>query len=224
MSMNWYFHLVWILGAAVLGFAVTAILAGKLRLRRNVFLVPYVGLAVVFVAGYARWSQLDLEDLVGRNWPWGLLGAAVLSVLLVKNVQSQPASPRSTGAQLGFDVLWQGVAYGAVDAVLLSVLPVVAAWQAFSLLGWTTDWPGRLAVGGLAFVASLVVTFAYHWGYPEYHGPHMKSALLGNGMMTLGYLLTMNPIAALVSHAAMHVAGVLHGPEKTAQLPPHYEE
>lgn len=224
MPTIWYFHLIWILGAAVLGFAVTAILAGRLRLRRNLFLVPYASLAAIFVAGYARWSQIDLGDLVGRNWPWGLLGAAVLSILLVKNVLSQPASPRSAGAQLGFDVLWQGVVYGAVDAALLSVLPIVAAWQAFSLLGWTTAWPGRLIAGALALAASLVVTFAYHWGYPEYRGPHVKATLLGNGMMSLGYLLTANPIAALGSHVVMHVAGVWHGPEKTAQLPPHYGE
>jgi hypothetical protein len=41
--------------------------------------------------------------------------------------------------------------------------------------------------------------------------------------MSLGYLITANPIAAIASHIAMHVAGILHGPETTAQLPPHYE-
>ncbi len=40
--------------------------------------------------------------------------------------------------------------------------------------------------------------------------------------MSLGYLLTMNPISAILSHIAMHVASVLHGLETMAQLPPHY--
>jgi hypothetical protein len=40
--------------------------------------------------------------------------------------------------------------------------------------------------------------------------------------MSLGYLLTNNPITAVFSHIAMHVAGVLHGPATVAQLPPHY--
>jgi len=47
--------------------------------------------------------------------------------------------------------------------------------------------------------------------------------IIGNGVMSLGYLITANPIAAIASHIAMHVAGILHGPETTAQLPPHYE-
>jgi len=31
-----------------------------------------------------------------------------------------------------------------------------------------------------------------------------------------------NPFAAVLSHVAMHTAGVLHGMETTVQLPPHY--
>jgi hypothetical protein len=41
--------------------------------------------------------------------------------------------------------------------------------------------------------------------------------------MTLGYLLTTNPLAAMLSHIAMHIAGVFHGPASVTQLPPHYQ-
>ena len=94
-------------------------------------------------------------------------------------------------------------------------------WQAFSQTGWIAAWPGKLAVGVLALLASLWVTFAYHWGYPEYRGKQVMAPLIGNGIMSLGYLLTINPISAVGSHIAMHIAGVLHGPESTMQLPPH---
>ena len=40
--------------------------------------------------------------------------------------------------------------------------------------------------------------------------------------MSLGYILTNNPIAAVFSHIAMHIAGVLQGPATVMQLPPHY--
>jgi hypothetical protein len=40
--------------------------------------------------------------------------------------------------------------------------------------------------------------------------------------MSLGYILTNNPIAAVFSHIAMHTAGVLHGKATVIQLPPHY--
>jgi hypothetical protein len=40
--------------------------------------------------------------------------------------------------------------------------------------------------------------------------------------MTFGYVLTNNPISAILSDIAMHIAGVLQGPASVLQLPPHY--
>lgn len=223
MSMDWYMHLLWVVAAGVLGFATAAVFAGALRLPRNWFLVPYTLLAGAFVYGYFYWSKLDMGDLIRHNWLWGLVGAVALGLFVVKNVLSQPASPPSQGPQLAFDLFWLGVVYGTLDALLLSVIPVLATWQAFSGLGWTVSWPGKLAVGAIALVASLFVTLAYHLGYPEYRGPQVRAPLFGNGMMSLGYLLTTNPIAAVGSHIAMHMAAVMHGPATAAQLPPHYQ-
>jgi hypothetical protein len=50
----------------------------------------------------------------------------------------------------------------------------------------------------------------------------MVGPVIGNTATTLGYLLTNNPLAAIFSHIAMHIAGVLHGPASVIQLPPHY--
>jgi hypothetical protein len=46
--------------------------------------------------------------------------------------------------------------------------------------------------------------------------------LIGNAIVTAGYLATRNPMTPLVSHVMMHGAAVVHGMEATAQLPPHY--
>ena len=122
-----------------------------------------------------------------------------------------------------FDLLWSGIVYGGVDALLLSVLPVLAVWQAFSVLGWTVNWPGKILVGAIALLLSLGVTVSYHLGFPEYQQPGgIAGPTIGNGVMSLGYLLTDNPLTAIFSHIAMHVAGVLHGPASVIQLPPHY--
>jgi hypothetical protein len=222
MNTNSYLHLTWIVGAAILGFALSAVFAGLLQFQRNLFLVPYLLLAGLFIASYARWSQLNLGELVRHNWPWGLVGALALGVFVVRNILSQPVSPHATGLQLAFDLFWQGIVYGGLDGLFLSVLPVLVTWNAFSQLGWLESWPGKLAVGVLALFASLFVTFAYHWGFPEYRGSQVAAPLFGNGMMSLGYLLSNNPVAAFFSHIAMHLAGVLHGPATVMQLPPHY--
>jgi hypothetical protein len=46
--------------------------------------------------------------------------------------------------------------------------------------------------------------------------------LIGNAIVTAGYLLTGSPLAAIISHVIMHGAAVVHGMETTVQLPPHY--
>ena len=222
MNKVWYAYLGWVVAAALLGFAVSAVFSGLLRLPRNIYLIPYIAIISLFLYAYAKWSGLAIGDLIRHHWVWGLIGGVLFATFTVNNVLSQPASPRAEGFSFIFNLLWSGVMYGLIDALLLSVLPVLATWQAFNLLNWTANWPGRILVGLLAVLASLFVTAAYHLGYPEYRGAGLFGPVIGNTSMTLAYLLTNNPIAAILSHIAMHIAGVLHGPASVVQLPPHY--
>lgn len=223
MNTPWYPYLGWIMAAGLFGFAISFLFAGIFHLPRRIFLIPYVVLSSLFLYSFIRWSNIPLWELIRHNWAWGLIGAVLLSIFLVKNILSQPISSRTKGFTLAFDILWLGVVYGLVDAFLLSVLPVLATWQAFTLLGWTVSWPGKILVGLLAILASFLVTAAYHLGYPEYRGKGVIGPVIGNTTMTLGYLLTTNPLAAMLSHMAMHIAGVIHGPASVVQLPPHYQ-
>ena len=114
-----------------------------------------------------------------------------------------------------------------MDAVLLSVLPVLASWQAFSTLGWTAGWPGMILVGVIAFLLSLFVTVSYQLGFPEYRQPGGSvGPTIGNGVMSLGYLLTNNPLTAIISHMAIlqkimkqtHTAANLPGAAKISNV------
>jgi hypothetical protein len=223
MDTLWSAHLGWIVAAGFLGFAISLVFSALLRLPRDIFLVPYIGFTLLFLFAYARWSGLSIQDLILHNWVWGVIGAVILGIVTIRNVLSQPASPRSKGFRLAFDLLWSGFLYGLTDALLLSVLPVVATWQAFTLLNWTASWSGKIVVGVFAVLASVLVTSAYHWGYSEFRGKRIITANVGNSVMTLGYLVTSNPLAAMLCHPAMHIAAVLHGPALVAQLPPHYQ-
>jgi hypothetical protein len=223
MSKLFALNLGWIVAAALLGFAITAIFAGMFRLPRGIFLVVYLALAAPFLYAFMRWSSISIGELIRHNWMWGLGAAVLVGAFLVRNILSQPASPRAEGLSLAFDIAWLGFVYGALDALFLSVLPVLATWQAFTALGWTETLPGKIGVGVIALIASLLVTVVYHLGYPEYRAAGgMMGPSIGNGVMSLGYILTNNPIAAVFSHIAMHVAGVLQGPATVIQLPPHY--
>lgn len=148
----------------------------------------------------------------------------VAGFIAVKNVLAQASSPRRHGADYAADVLWPGFAYGLVDGLMLSVLPVLAVTESMESMGWTSDGIGHIGLGVIALAASLIVTAAYHLGYPEFRGRNVLWALLGNGVFTIAYLLTGNALAAVLPHIAMHIAAITHGPETTVQLPPHYED
>jgi len=223
MVKGFALNLGWIAAAALLGFAITAVFAGIFRLPRSIFLVFYLALAAPYLYAFGRWSHLSIGELIRHNWMWGLVAAVLIGAFTVRNILSQPASPHSQGLSLALDIAWLGVVYGALDALFLSVLPVLAAWQAFSAIGWTQTLAGKVLVGAIALIASLLVTVIYHLGYPEYRvqGGVMGPSV-GNGVMSLGYILTNNPISAVFSHIAMHIAGVFQGPATVMQLPPHY--
>ena len=216
--------LFWIASASVSGFVVAAFFAGYLRLRRNLFLLFYIPLLGLLVLAFFLWNGINLGNLVVQNWIRGLVVAAAVTAMMVKNVLAQRPTPRRSGSALVMDILWPGMAYGLVDALLLSVLPVLAVTMALSDAGWASGGSGHVGLGVLALLASLVVAGIYHLGFPEFRGPSVLGAMVGNGIMSLAFFVTMNPLAAVLPHVIMHVAAILHGRESTYQLPPHYGE
>jgi hypothetical protein len=217
----WWLHLAWVLGGAVLGMAVAAVFGGLFRLPRSLYLVPYFVLTSAYLYGYMRWSELDPGKLVRYHWVRGLIGGAVAGAFGVWTVVHQPSSPAPQGFELIFDLGWLGIVYGTVDGLLLSVLPVFAIWEALTELDWTKRWSGRALAGLLTLAGSSAVVAVYHLGYPEFRGVQIVFPVVGVGVMTLAYLVTGNPLAAVISHVAMHFAAVLHGVESVLQLPPH---
>lgn len=207
----------WVAAAAVAGFLVSAVFAGVLHWGRAAFLVPHLLVTALLTARFSSVHRLEIIPVLRHRWRHGVVGAIIVGAFVVQNVLRQPGGERPEGLSLLLALLWFGLAYGSLDALLMNVLPVLAAWAA------APD-PQRpdLRSQILALVGSLVVTAAYHFGFPEFRGPALLAPLLGNAILTLGYLFARNPITPLAGHAAMHVAAVLHGMETTVQLPPHY--
>jgi hypothetical protein len=218
----WWSYLFWVLAAAILGFVIPAVFAGLLRIPRNIYLIPYIVLIGALFFSYLRWSNINIGESIRYHWLWGVAGAIVAGVFASRTVLIQPSSPTPQGLELVFYILWLGLVYGTMDALFLSVLPISATWQAFSVLGWTNRWGGRIAAGVLALVASLLIIAVYHLGYPEFRGPQVGLIVVGVGIQSLLMLLTGSPIVVVLGHIAMHITAVLHGINSVSQLPPHY--
>jgi hypothetical protein len=223
MTNGFWLSVLWVLAASLLGFGISAVFSGWLRLSRRIFLIPYVVLTSVFLFWFFRANEINIVALLVENWIWGVIAGVIVGAFLVNNVRSQPLSRQSMGGDLALDIAWLGLAYGIIDALFLNVMPVLAIWTGFSQLGWAGSWPGKIGVGILALCASLLVTLTYHVGYSEFRNRRVGLVLLGNSLITLAYLLSANPLGAILSHTAMHMAAVIQGPETTIQLPPHTE-
>ncbi len=211
-------HLTWIAAATGLGFTVAFVGASILSLPRDAFVLLHAAVTGLFVLGYWRWARLGARAFVQR-WPLGLIVGGAAAAFSVAFVLSQPPSAGPTAAGLVWSVAWLGVVYGAVDALLLTVLPVTATWAL------AREPRGARTTAGIALasvVASIAVTAAYHLGFPEFRGPGLVQPIIGNTVITLAYMLSGARTAPIGAHIALHVASVLHAYGTSVPLPPHY--
>ena len=214
-------HMAWFAGACVLSFLASAVFAGLFRLPRAWFLLPYVALSVGLIAVYVRSTGVELKQAPSGHRLRTLLVVVIVSVFLVRNVLGQPAGDRAHGLALVFQLAWFGVVYGAVDGLLLSVVPMVAIERSLGARTRTSRGQ-RLLVDVAILLASMLIAAIYHLGYPEFRGASVLLPVFGNGVITLSGLVSRSAAAPVIAHVVMHIAAVLHGPDATVQLPPHF--
>jgi len=208
----------WIVAAAAIGFAVPQFFSNWLKLERAVYLVPYVIIVGAFVVVFLRASGTQWSVFT-HKWGLGLAGAAIFGYYVVLNILGQPGSTSPLGLELVWALFWFGLVYGLVDALFLNVLPVLCVRAVHHS---EASWTELMLRGAAAIAASAVIAGAYHLGYAEFRGIGLLAPIFGNTLLTLSFVLTRSPLAPIGAHIAMHLAGVLHGMESVAQLPPHY--
>jgi hypothetical protein len=210
----------WILRLAIAGFVMSFLCTSVARLGRDAVVAAYLAIVITLLFAYARSAPVNLREHLVRHRQRGLIAGLAVGALLTINVMAQAASPRPSGFRLVWSLFWLGMIYGILDALLLNVLPVwvVGVGQRPEV----GSLPLRLRRAVMALGASLLVTAAYHVGYDEFRGAAVVQPLIGNALLTLGFLVTGSPAAAIIGHVIMHTAAVLHGIESTMQLPPHY--
>lgn len=210
----------WAAIAAVAGFFTSAVFSSLLHWQRDAFVGAWLVVAGLTVAAWVTAGRWSPAVQLRRRWVSGLMMGIVAGALLAFTVTRQASSSAPAGAAAIGPLIWLALVYGTVDAVMLSVIPVLSVYgarPAADLQG-----VGRLRWAGLALGASLAVTAAYHAGFAEFRGGAMLQPLLGNLIITLTYLLSGSPLAPIAAHVIMHAAAVLHGAASTSQLPPHY--
>lgn len=215
---TWATQLRWYALAVAVGFVVPYVGSSVLTLQHDLYLGIYF-VAVLGVCGaYARATALDVRDTVRRRWKLGLVIGVIVGVALVRNVLAGDSSPHPTGTYFGFELLWRGAIYGAVDALLLTVLPCLVVYR--GLGGRLGSWPRRLAYLGASLALVVTITAAYHLGFAQYRQDGVGQPETGNVLISVPMLLSTNPLGSVLDHAAMHVSAVVHDYETEVRLPP----
>ena len=215
---SWATQLRWYAAAAVIGFAVPFIGSSTLDLHHDVYLGMYFVAVLGLCAAYVIATGLDVGATVRRQWKLGAGLGVVFGVLLVMNVFAEDATPHPTGVYYVFELIWRGGIYGAVDALLLTVLPCLVVLRALG--GTLGTWRRRVAYFATSLVLVMTITAIYHLGYSQYREDGVRAPEIGNTVISLPMLLSTNPLGSIADHAAMHVAAVAHEYETDVRLPP----
>ena len=139
---TWTTQLRWFAAAALTGFAVPYLGATTLELQHDVYLGVYFVAVIALFAAYTAATGLDLRAVVRRNWKLGLALGLVFGVALVRNVLSEDGTAHPHGPYFVFELIWRGGIYGAVDALLLTVLPCLIVYRSLGgrLATWRRRW------------------------------------------------------------------------------------
>lgn len=215
---NWLRSSVWFVGVAAVAFLIPFVGVSVLDLQHDVFYLMYFATTSALLVAYVRTERVDIQRVVRHAWPWSLGLGIVIGVAQVYNVLGEDATDRPTGGYFVFELLWRGVTYGVVDALLLSAFPGLIAYSI--LRGRVGGFRGKLRFTALALPLILVITATYHLGYPQYREDGVAMPEVGNTMISVPMLATANPIGAVVAHASMHTAAVAHSYETDQFLPP----
>ena len=210
----------WLAGGMLVFLLVPLIGADLLGLQPDLYYLGYFTIAVAWFVAFVLVHEDDLRGFWHHHLGRSLLVGLLVGPVLMAIVLNQSGTDRPDGWRLAFEVLWRGLVYGAVDALILFVFPAAVA----HLLTHGDREGVRRKVGfaALALALSMLITAAYHLGYPEYRDRDLRSPEIGAVMGNLPAMLTGNPLGAVVAHDAAHVTAVVHANEggPAQMLPP----
>ena len=215
---TWATQLRWFAAATVISFAVPFIFSSVLGLQHDVYLGIYFVVVLVGFAVYAMATGLDVRATVRRHWKLGVALGVVFGFALVRNVFSDKATPHPHSSYYVFELIWRGGIYGAVDALLLTVLPCLVAYRAPG--GHLATWRRRGAYFGASLALVVAITGIYHLGFTQYRHDGIGQPETGNVLISMPMLLSANPIGSIADHMAMHISAVAHTYNTEVRLPP----
>ena len=211
-------HVVWFSIGGIGSFLVPYVFSNLLGLHHDLYYLIYFAFVGAFLGAYIRRHDIDVVRFMRVGaWSSVVLGVPI-SLFLVWNVLSRDSTPHPDGAYFAFEIAWRGLAYGVIDALMLTAFPALIA---FGLLGdRLAGIASRLRFAGLVLALTLIITGTYHLGYEQFREDGIGQPELGNTLISIPTMVTGNPVGSILAHSTMHVTAVTHSYETDVFLPP----
>jgi hypothetical protein len=209
----------WYATGASVAFLIPFVFSSVLDLNHDVYYAVYFAGVVGFLGLYVRSTGADVGGFFRQNARWSLgLGLLAAAFVVFNVLNREDSTPYPGGAYFAFEIGWRGVLYGTVDALLLTAFTALVAFAILEkrVSGLTR----RLAFAAVAFVLVVVITATYHLGYEQFREDGVSGPEIGNTIISVPALVSVNPVGSIVAHASMHVAAVAHAYETEVFLPP----
>jgi hypothetical protein len=210
----------WFVGVSAIAFVVPLVFSSYLELQHDVYYLVYFATVATVLAVYVRACHVSVFEVLGRNWKLSLaLGLASGAFVTWSVLGRIDSTPHPTGAYFAFEIVWRGVLYGIVDALLLSAFPGLIAWK---VMQRNVAGPGRrIRYGILTLALVMIITATYHAGYKALQNVHgISQPEIGNAIISVPMIASANPVGSVLAHVAMHLAAVTHSYENKDRLPP----
>lgn len=210
----------WFFAICGIAFLIPFVFTDILSMQHDVYYLLYFSITLAVLGAYMKRNRIDLVGVLTRNWKLSLLVGAASTAFVVWSVLARvDSTPRPSGFYFAFEIMWRGVFYGVVDALLLSALPGLVAWK---LMHQDTSGMGRrVTYGATTLLLVVVVTAAYHLGYQDLRNREgIAGPEIGNTVISLPVVFSANPLGSIIAHTSMHVTAVIHSYESKDRLPP----
>src|SRR3954467_1776147 len=210
----------WFTGVSAIAFFVPLVFASWLELQHDVYYLVYFATVVAVLAIYVHANDINVTAVVARGWKLSVALGFVSGAFVTWSVLGRiDSTPHPSGAYFAFEILWRGVVYGIVDALLLSAFPGLVAWE---LMQRNIAGAGRRTSYGVLTLALVgIITATYHAGYKDLRNVSgISQPEIGNTIISLPVIASANPAGSILAHVSMHLAAVTHSYESKDRLPP----
>jgi hypothetical protein len=204
LKINSWKHMIWLFQAAVLVFGVPFIFSHLLKLPLDLFYVILGIFSIAFIWYYSKATDLDWGKSLSPGWALGIILGAFIGLGFISNASTQIHMADFNMPAFTSRVILRGVIYGVLSAILLTIIPFVITWRAFS--GANPGNIRKIAVTLIAVIALASMSFLYNLGLGGFNNKNLNDDVKMSMIANVPSLVSGNPLAGPISNVFLQIS------------------